>query len=102
RTSPTESYTLSLHDALPISETEIAKFDIYEGLKDGASLCSNILVEPIAYNFKGVGYYTVRRRTIERMNDFEAVKFLLNRFNGKEDRKSTRLNSSHVKISYAV
>ncbi|WP_052258965.1 hypothetical protein [Sphingobacterium sp. T2] len=66
------------------TETEIAKFDIYEGLKDGASLCSNILVEPIAYNFKGVGYYTVRRRTIERMNDFEAVKFLLNRFNGKD------------------
>lgn len=62
---------------------EISKYDIYEGLDDGASLCSNILVEPIAYNFKGVGYYTVRQRTIERMNDFEAVKFLLNRFNGK-------------------
>lgn len=62
---------------------EISKYDIYDGLDDGASLCSNILVEPIAYNFKGVGYYTVRRRTIERMNDFEAVKFLLNRFNGK-------------------
>lgn len=66
------------------TDTEITKFDIYEGLNDGASLCSNILVEPIAYNFKGVGYYTVRRRTIERMNDFEAVKFLLNRFKGKE------------------
>jgi hypothetical protein len=66
------------------TETEIAKFDIYEGLNDGASLCSNILVEPIAYNFKGVGYYTVRRRTIERMNDIEAVKFLLNRFNGND------------------
>lgn len=66
------------------TETEKTKFDIYEGLDDGASLCSNILVEPIAYNFKGVGYYTVRRRTIERMNDFEAVKFLLNRFNGKD------------------
>src|SRR5690606_9363039 len=66
------------------TETEIAKFDIYEGLKDGASLCSNILVEPIAYNFKGVGYYTVRRRTIDLMNDFEAVKFLLNRYNIKD------------------
>ena len=66
------------------TETEISKYDIYRGLDDGASLCSNILVEPIAYNFKGVGYYTVRRRTIERMNDFEAVKFLLNRFNGKD------------------
>lgn len=66
------------------TEAEIAKYDIYEGLDDGASLCSNILVEPIAYNFKGIGYYTVRRRAIERMNDFEAVKFLLNRFNGND------------------
>ncbi len=73
-----------LDDDNEYSDTEIAKYDIYGGLDDGASLCSNILVEPIAYNFKGVGYYTVRRRTIERMNDTEAVKFLLNRFNGKD------------------
>lgn len=66
------------------SSEEIEKFDIYEGLDDGASLCSNILVEPIAYNYKGVGYYTVRRRTIERINDIEAVKFLMNRFKGND------------------
>jgi len=66
------------------SDIEYLKYDIYEGIKEGYSLASNILVEPIAYNFKGVGYYTVRRRTIERMNDLEAVKFLLNRFNGKD------------------
>jgi hypothetical protein len=66
------------------SDVERAKYDIYEGIPDGATLASNILVEPIAYNFKGVEYYTVRRRTIERMNDPEAVRFLLNRFNGKE------------------
>jgi hypothetical protein len=72
------------------SEVEYAKYDIYEGMPDGATLASNILVEPIAYNFKGVGYYTVRRRTIERMNDLEAVKFLLNRFNGKELDESRR------------
>ena len=64
------------------SEVEYKKYDIYDGLDDGATLASNILVEPIAYNFKGVGYRTVRRRTIERMNDTESVKFLLNRFNG--------------------
>jgi len=66
------------------SDAEYAKYDIYDGIDDGATLASNILVEPIAYNFKGVGYYTVRRRTIERMNDTEAVKFLLNRFNGND------------------
>ena len=66
------------------SDIEKAKYDIYDGIDDGASLASNILVEPIAYNYCGVGYKTVRRRTIERMNDTEAVKFLLNRFNGKD------------------
>ena len=66
------------------SDAEYKEFDIYNGIDDGATLASNILVEPIAYNFRGVGYYTVRRRTIERMNDMEAVKFLLERFKGKE------------------
>jgi hypothetical protein len=66
------------------SEDDIKKYDMYKSLEDGATLASNILVEPIAYNFKGVGYYSVRRYTIQRMNDIEAVKFLLNRFNGKE------------------
>ena len=66
------------------TDEEIAQFDIYGGLADGASLCSNLLVEPIAYNYKGVGYWSVRRRTIERMNDTEAVKFLLNRLNGND------------------
>ena len=68
----------------------IEKYDIYRGLDDGASLCSNILVEPIAYNFKGVGCKSVRRRTIERMNDPESVKFLLNRFNNGKDLEENR------------
>lgn len=62
----------------------IKKYDIYDGLSDGATLVSNILVEPIAYNCNGVGYKSVRRRTIERMLDEESVKFLLNRFNGND------------------
>jgi len=66
------------------TETEIKKFDIYGGLEDGASLCSNILVEPIAFNYGGVGYKSVRRRTIERMNDIDSVNFLLKRFNGND------------------
>ncbi|MDR0758129.1 MAG: hypothetical protein LBF85_09825 [Tannerella sp.] len=59
---------------------EIAEYDIYEAIEDGATLVSCILVEPIAYNYKGVGYLTVRRRTIERMNDPEAVKYLIEKF----------------------
>lgn len=73
-----------LEEKQDYSNKEREKYDIYDGLKDGASLCSNILVEPIAYNFKGVGYKSVRRRTIERMNDMESVKFLLNKFNGND------------------
>lgn len=65
-------------------QQENACYDMYDALDDGASFVSNILVEPLAYNYNGVGYLTVRRRTIERINDMEAVKFLLNRFNGKD------------------
>jgi hypothetical protein len=60
------------------------KYDIYEGLSDGATLCSNILVKPIAYNCKGVECYAVIPKTIERIRNMESVKFLLNRFNGKD------------------
>src|SRR5438067_6398242 len=65
-TATTEIYTLSLHDALPISEVKTGRGGI---------------------------------RDIEF-----AVQFL--QLHGEldvaEDRKSTRLNSSHVSISYAV
>jgi hypothetical protein len=59
------------------------KYDIYEGLNDGASLCSNILVKPIAYNCKGVKYDKVIPKTIERMK-MDSVMYLLDRFNGKK------------------
>ena len=66
------------------SKDECKQYDIYDNLKDGVDFASNIRVEPIAYNFKGVGCYSVRRRTIERINDMDAVKFLLERFNGEK------------------
>ena len=66
------------------SKRELSKYDIYKGLANGASLASNIIVDPIAYNFNGIGSYTIRKKTIERINDIEEVRFLLNRFNGKD------------------
>src|SRR5206468_9491028 len=60
-TSPSEIYTLSLHDALPISH-------------------------PPASLRQPTGKSEIRFRP----------------FAGREDRKSTRLNSSHDQISYAV
>lgn len=60
------------------------KYDIYKGVIDGATLVSTLVVTPIAYNYRGVGYKSVRRRTIERMNDRSSVSFLLKRFNLEE------------------
>src|SRR3989442_6939886 len=65
-TATTEIYTLSLHDALPISRP---------GGCPGALQCHLRL---------------------------QGLSFVPAVVNGIEDRKSTRLNSSHVRISYAV
>src|SRR5256885_9929730 len=64
-TATTEIYTLSLHDALPISTSTVSK-------------TSN-------WSFS-----------------FKSAKFLSDMPHSKPDRKSTRLNSSHLVISYAV
>src|SRR3989442_11483242 len=69
-TATTEIYTLSLHDALPISISEAA----------------------IAGS--GVGAAIVGCRPV--------VELQISDFGPAADRKSTRLNSSHVRISYAV
>src|SRR5690606_41444947 len=65
----TEIYTLSLHDALPISQNSGRR-------RSGWRLCSGPVGAPSPGPERRLGRTT--------------------------DRKSTRLNSSHVKISYAV
>src|SRR2546426_9190248 len=77
-TATTEIYTLSLHDALPILKTLAVNLDhsvtvLLEELEDPA-------VEVVAL---------LRDVVLEEGYDFK-------------DRKSTRLNSSHLVISYAV
>src|SRR2546430_10261782 len=85
-TATTEIYTLSLHDALPISVADI-----------GA----------------GTGYYSWRMAqrvgasgTVYAVDiQPEMIKLLerqMSRRGAAKDRKSTRLNSSHSQISYAV
>src|SRR3989442_7466376 len=66
-TATTEIYTLSLHDALPISLQREARGD---------------------------------RVAVEHPHRLQRV--LLETVRMFQDRKSTRLNSSHVRISYAV
>src|SRR5688572_32202713 len=78
----TEIYTLSLHDALPISvrgEWEgVGRADVERGGRLGAHRA------PVARDLVPLGS-TGRERAP-----------------GARDRKSTRLNSSHSQISYAV
>src|SRR5688572_31098579 len=79
-TATTEIYTLSLHDALPICE---GRADIRAHQADAGRpphLDHDVLLPADA----AAGHPVLRDRR------------------GRKDRKSTRLNSSHSQISYAV
>src|SRR3712207_6966053 len=82
-TATTEIYTLSLHDALPISLTDW----FYVMYLVSSSRC-------------GVAAKQVER---ELGCNYKTAWRMLNKVrNELIDRKSTRLNSSHANISYAV
>src|SRR5207249_11787678 len=79
-TATTEIYTLSLHDALPISEPSFAdKFQAGRRRLSVNRKSSQLLA--MKYAIGGIFFHGVWVW---------------------KDRKSTRLNSSHVSISYAV
>src|SRR5258708_31164277 len=84
-TATTEIYTLSLHDALPISE----------GLCARARSCEKRFASP----FQGITAAT--RISDSGSRDTERNACRAHRWSSR-DRKSTRLNSSHQIISYAV
>src|SRR2546429_6515440 len=81
-TATTEIYTLSLHDALPISNPFMSISAI--GL-----LCFQL---PFIFNFFTNVFMAWRGKKNVDDNPWQAT----------TDRKSTRLNSSHGYISYAV
>src|SRR5690606_41031786 len=91
RTSPDQIYTLSLHDALPIyrlmTEYQIRRL-------------------PVVENGRVIGIVTLGDvREAEPSDATSLSVWEMNYLLAKQkisDRKSTRLNSSHVKISYAV
>src|SRR5438034_1670968 len=76
--SPAEIYTLSLHDALPISTQERRQPRFWQ--------------QPRAEDAPAAVPFAVR----------QLLRFLKEIGRSLEDRKSTRLNSSHTVISYAV
>src|SRR3712207_8837565 len=82
-TATTEIYTLSLHDALPISPS--APRSSTRRKASGPSVsCSSKTIEPTPVE-------PVNRTSASSGTRISTV-----------DRKSTRLNSSHANISYAV
>src|SRR2546430_13333730 len=83
-TATTEIYTLSLHDALPISR------------ESPATVC----VEVSNRGRAGGSARTGKRRAIGRRNPRQLQ--TRRHVSPSRDRKSTRLNSSHSQISYAV
>src|SRR5690606_41673182 len=89
-TAHTEIYTLSLHDALPISLT--TELDDVSDTLDVDDLTDDFDDEFSEDSGDEVEEET--DLTEDLSEELGTDKFL--------DRKSTRLNSSHVKISYAV
>src|SRR2546422_7096806 len=83
-TATTEIYTLSLHDALPISPSRMSVGRAGAPGRGGPAGCGwNRMMQPCASTLAPAGVWGH-----------------LSRLSG--DRKSTRLNSSHGYISYAV
>src|SRR5690606_42102001 len=98
----TDIYTLSLHDALPIWSS--LKKGVLSGYSKALIGPNRLTVAKVLqerdYHTAFIGkwhlgwdwYFTGDSLNINNLNSLPEV----------EDRKSTRLNSSHVKISYAV
>src|SRR5437773_9667990 len=89
-TSPTQTYTLSLHDALPIYRAASVPLACFREVKQDR---------------RGVDGHPFAKQTGAdvlqlRVGTFGGCRDRLQRL--RADRKSTRLNSSHITISYAV
>src|SRR5690606_39521066 len=91
--APTDVSTLSLHDALPISA--VAGDPGRRGQRDDAAALPELAGERLVHPQRG--------EDVDGEEVVPAVRgHVGEQFVAQEDRKSTRLNSSHVKISYAV
>ena len=87
-TATTEIYTLSLHDALPI----------YRATGDD----STIPPAPVRPGIQPLPQYSRHGAAYEEARSRCPARFEMPSSGSCRDRKSTRLNSSHALISYAV
>src|SRR5690606_41196731 len=96
-TTPIEIYTLSLHDALPIYLIG-ARIVVY--YKSDVELVRDVIIK----YFNSAEHIQVIPDNVMKFGyeGFHMLCFIPSTIYSDQDRKSTRLNSSHVKISYAV
>src|SRR5690606_40333886 len=99
-TSPPLTYPLSLHDALPMSRVKL--LTAY-----GRLLASKARVKRPKLKFNGDDMWNLSmllgsQYVLPRAPSCAQGSSALFWYVAQKDRKSTRLNSSHVKISYAV
>src|SRR5699024_12557137 len=93
-------YTLSLHDALPISQWEELNYGMFIHWGLYSKIGGVWEDEPVT---KGYSEQIQMWANISEEDYLKvASQFTADQFDADEDRKSTRLNSSHVSISYAV
>src|SRR5699024_12821056 len=85
-----EIVTLSLHDALPIFTGDHAK----------SARTVRRIVQAALHLYREIGHKKTTVADIARISSMSSANIY--RFLEARDRKSTRLNSSHVSISYAV
>src|SRR5690606_40538066 len=100
--APTQIYTLSLHDALPILKAynkTVLKKPFYYKIAPQYGTKSKSLTGSITLNYN---------QYIQNTSDLFSINYGISASYASyaedlfvRDRKSTRLNSSHVKISYA-
>src|SRR5690606_41230041 len=99
---PTARYTISLHDALPISKS--AKANVNLSTADFA--LDHYVAVTIEGESAGVEQLFAadfsQKANLATNGRSAVVNFFKKQKGEKLDRKSTRLNCSHVKISYAV
>src|SRR5207244_6516886 len=100
--SPPATHTLSLHDALPIFGAYLSTFSTAVPTYLYGTLCAGTYTTPAIYvETKAVFTNTVPVDAYRGAGRPEAT-FVVERMVDLADRKSTRLNSSHQIISYAV
>src|SRR5690606_41795921 len=97
---PPDAYSLSLHDALPIFASLLVPFLVprIEALFVAALLTGLAFAFYLVTLQNLIGVLSRPEQRTRNFSTFSVIGAMTNFV----DRKSTRLNSSHVKISYAV